>query len=401
MKESKNIWKITTVAIFFVLVFASVVQAIIKINSDVEKEVLFNKKDDTLNEGLKGSSSWEDHFNDGSKIDPSPPGAGASDNYIVESGEVKMINTYSIWTDSEWTRMKPVIISNNGLSLTNYAINFTVNYESEMQSDYDDIRFKHEDYPTIWLDYWIGEKDANSAKVWVEVPILQNGQSMMYLFYGNPFAASQSDFNSVFSWQGLWPNDEQISYHSILEGAWNPDVAYGDNRFLVTWEELISPPVTKVAIKGQLFDNNGVKIGNIFNIRTGNPPYRHQKSSVAFGNGKFFVAWVHWGWPTNPETQDIIGRLVTTGGSVSSDIQICLESSVQDDPNVAYDSVNNRFLVVWEDARNGIGNYNLYGKLFDTNGNQIGNEKNICVASNTQCEPWIAFDSINEQYMIV
>ncbi|GAG91524.1 unnamed protein product, partial [marine sediment metagenome] len=46
-------------------------------------------------------------------------------------------------------------------------------------------------------------------------------------------------------------------------------------------------------------------------------------------------------------------------------------------------------------------NYNIYGKLYDVNGNQVGGEKTICSAANSQCEPWVAFDSVNEQYMIV
>ncbi len=41
------------------------------------------------------------------------------------------------------------------------------------------------------------------------------------------------------------------------------------------------------------------------------------------------------------------------------------------------------------------------GRLYDTNGNPVGGEKNICTAANTQCEPWVAFDPVHAQYMIV
>lgn len=404
-KHNKKYGKIIVFTLFFILITMSVAQALIQFD-------ISNNESITLNSVkiFDGSTQmhplddpyfiWEDGFETLEWVDPDPT---LSYDFELVDGIIQIKNTYSIWTDPDWTRMKPIEITNNvGQPLANYAVHLTIDYDPDMQSDYDDIRFKHDNSGSVWLNYWIENKDSTSAEVWVKIPVIPIGESMMYLFYGNPSAVSESDFYGVFTnWVEEWPNDEQISYHSFVEGAWNPDVAFGSDRFLVTWEELINPPITKVAIKGQLFDNNGVKIGGIFNIRTGNQPYRHQKSSVAYGNGKFFVAWVQWGWPTNPETQDIIGRLVTASGGVGSDIHICQESNVQDDPNVAYDSVNNRFLVVWEDARNGIGNYNLYGKLFDTNGNQIGNEKNICVASKTQCEPWIAFDPINEQYMIV
>ncbi|MDH7517915.1 MAG: hypothetical protein QHH19_06190, partial [Candidatus Thermoplasmatota archaeon] len=34
-------------------------------------------------------------------------------------------------------------------------------------------------------------------------------------------------------------------------------------------------------------------------------------------------------------------------------------------------------------------------------GNPVGSEKTICTAANSQCEPWVAFDPINQRYLIV
>jgi len=71
----KGYWKIAVLAIFFVLIAASAVQAVVKF-STMQEEVIFDEIDDLLEDGGKGSSSWEDNFNDASKIDTSPPGAG-------------------------------------------------------------------------------------------------------------------------------------------------------------------------------------------------------------------------------------------------------------------------------------------------------------------------------------
>ena len=160
-------------------------------------------------------------------------------NYEVASGSVKMKNTYALWTDPAWIRMKPITITNNaGELLYNYAIHLTVTYDSDMRPDYGDIRFKHEGSGDVLCNYWMENYDPSSASVWVKIPYLPTGTSMMYLFYGNPSATSQSDFYSVFTdWEEHWPNDEQISYHSNNEGAWDSDVAYGNGEFLVAWEE--------------------------------------------------------------------------------------------------------------------------------------------------------------------
>jgi len=185
--QKNKILKITAVAIFFSLVSASAVQAVVK--SDVaNKENILNGKDGAapLSSGI-----WEDDFNDATKIDPSPPGAGASDNYVVGSGKVTMIDTYPVWTNPAWTRMSPITITNNaGATLTNCLIRFSITRYADMRSDYGDIRFKREG-DANWLSYWIEDSTVNPANVWVKIPSLPIGASTLYLFYGNPSATAQ------------------------------------------------------------------------------------------------------------------------------------------------------------------------------------------------------------------
>jgi hypothetical protein len=393
---------------YFILLFLTSFSLLL--TSIPAQTIIFNDQNTTLPifsepESVRNDPyyTWQDNFNTEEYIDPA-----LSSDYTLNNGVAQIKNTYTAWTDPSWTRLMPISLTNNqGQPLTDFAVQLTIPYDTDMDSNYTDLRFKHEDYTTIWLDYWIEDRLPTHAKVWIKIPTIPVPPSMMYVFYGNPSASDESDFYAVFtSWQEKWANDEQITYHLPKEGAWDPDVTYGDNHFLVTWEEgqAPNPPYTwlfEQEIRGSLYDGSGDVINSDFPIRTGTSPYRHENPSSAYGDNTYFVAWEHYGSPTDVTTMNIKGKLVSPTGTVGSEIAICNEVSVQADPHVSYDTENNRFFVVWEDAREGVGNYNLYGKLYSNSGTQIGGEKIICNAGNPQAEPWTAFDPINEQYMIV
>ena len=353
--------------------------------------------------------TWEDLFTDATMVDPS-----MSFNYDIAGGVASMKDTYPLWTDPAWARMKQITVTNNaGEMLYDYALHLLLPYDADMRPDYGDLRFKHEGSGDVVLNYWIETYDASSVSVWVKIPYAPMGSSKMYLFYGNPAATSLSDFYGVFTvWEEFWPNDEQISYHGNIEGAWDADASFGNNDFLVIWEEgqAYYPPYTfgfKQELRASMYDSSGARV--VFDTMVYQDDtlyYRNENPSIDYGGGKFFVAWEHYDTVANPSaiTEDIKARTVVRNGNqltLGSVINVCSATDCQADANVQYDSVNNRFCVVWEDARNGESNYNLYGRLYDTNGNPVGGEKNICTAANTQCEPWVAFDPVHAQYMVV
>ena len=410
MKKNKIHMKsgrLVIVSFIVVLLLFSATQAI------VIKETPFDTKTDTSTPLVPLSNenyfTWEDLFDDATRVDPT-----MSYNYEITGGAAKMTNTYPLWTDPAWTRMKQITITNTaGELLYNYALHLSVPFDSDMRTDYGDIRFKHESSGDVFCDYWIENYDTSSASVWVKIPYTPTGTSKMYMFYGNPAATSQSDFYNVFTvWDEHWPNDEQVTYHANVEGAWDPDVCYGNGEYLVLWEEGQPwyPPYTwgfKQEIRASMYDPEGTRI--VFDnlvYQDSTLYYRNENPSADYGGGKFFVAWEHYDTVANPSavTEDIKARTVQRNGNLlqlGSVITVCSATDCQADANVQYDSVNNRFCVVWEDARSGENNYNIYGRLYDTNGNPVGGEKNICTAANNQCEPWVAFDPTHGQYMIV
>ena len=104
------------------------------------------------------------------------------------------------WYNSSWLRRTPVTVTNNVAStLTNYQVRVAVTYDSDMQADFDDIRFTSSDKTTL-VDHWLETKvDSTSAVFWVEVPtIASSSTATLYMYYGNSGASSASSINNTF-----------------------------------------------------------------------------------------------------------------------------------------------------------------------------------------------------------
>jgi hypothetical protein len=87
----------------------------------------------------------------------------------------------------------------NPKNLTDYQVILNVQYDSDMNSDFSDLRFTESDAQTL-IPYWIESYLASdSAKVWVKVPVISaTSVETIYMYYGNSAAASASDGYSTF-----------------------------------------------------------------------------------------------------------------------------------------------------------------------------------------------------------
>jgi hypothetical protein len=89
-----------------------------------------------------------------------------------------------------------------------------------------------------------------------------------------------------------------------------------------------------------------------------------------------------------------------------TDIRLTTDSADQSNPAIAYDPVNNKYLIVWEDDRNFNSNAtDIYGRLCDTtnlnSGNCSGSEFIISSTNAMEKEPAVAFDRFNQKYLVV
>lgn len=106
------------------------------------------------------------------------------------------------WYDASFTKRQRIAISNpNATTYTNLPVKIVVPYDSDMQADFDDLRFT-DSTGTNGITYW-REKTINSASttVWVKLSSLSSsGSAVIYMYYSSTTAPSADDGSNTFSY---------------------------------------------------------------------------------------------------------------------------------------------------------------------------------------------------------
>lgn len=143
------------------------------------------------------------------------------------------------WLDFAWHWRVPITINSND-SLNDYQLQITIDTASlvatgKMQDSGNDIRFTGADGMTQ-INYWIDSgMNTSSTVIWVKVPSIPAGNSMIYMYYGNTSALAASDgdgtfiffddFENGFTPDGKWTIVNQdagsisLSTNNVFQGA--------------------------------------------------------------------------------------------------------------------------------------------------------------------------------------
>lgn len=152
-----------------------------------------------------------------------------------------------------------------------------------------------------------------------------------------------------------------------------PAVASFENgNFVAVWGSLDSAQDgSDSAIKGQLFSASGARIGAEFLVNTAAPGSQFTPAVTTFGEDRFIVTWV-----TTDPAQDGSGNAIkaqifdSAGAKIGAEFLVNSQvSSSQFAPNVA-ELANGGFVISWDDY-NG---FDMKAQVFDAAGGRVGTE---------------------------
>ena len=204
----------------------------------------------------------------------------------------------------------------------------------------------------------------------------------------NPKISSLSDGNFVVIWESNlqdgtgWDIHGQIFYSNGIKkgkefcvndylkpsGA-SPDIASTtSDKFMVVWVDYCNDFFSCGLIIGQIFINNGTKVGDQFQIssNTGFSRYFNNPSVTTLKNNNFIVVWDYEFGRIYIQIVTDIGT--TVGTSISINIPGNTPGNSPSSPLVT-SLANGNFVVVWHYNN---GQYDIYAQIFYNNGSTLG-----------------------------
>ena len=190
---------------------------------------------------------------------------------------------------------------------------------------------------------------------------------------------------------------EEFVISNTFSSQYNPEIAYDsvNRRFLVVFYAYVSG--TSYDIYGQLVNADGTLNGSSFVISNAENEQRYPKVAYDSVNQRFLVVWEDY---RTDEDNDIYGQLINAIDSslIGSNFPIAQGNGDQVSPAaVAFDRVNQRYLVAWNDNQS---NWNIYGQLVNANGTLYGSSLPISTAGEYRINPSIAYDSTNQRFLV-
>ena len=183
-----------------------------------------------------------------------------------------------------------------------------------------------------------------------------------------------------------------------LDSASNPAVAYDSvlDRFLVVWGQYDGYYV----IKGRILESNGTFVGNEIAIGANSDNIGTIRVAYSPFSQQYLVVF------HDVPSQSISGQFIKGDGTLEgSNFTAIAGNSIPNytyamDPNVAYDSVNHRFLIAADAYGNSSPPMAIYGVVLNDNGTVFTSPFSILDSNTFLYPPAIAYDPVNQRFLV-
>ena len=214
---------------------------------------------------------------------------------------------------------------------------------------------------------------------------------LMILLASTGIAAATKPGGVTVSWPVAALAGDQIQ----ADIAYSPDL---DNYLLV----FLSHEGAEWNIYGQILDGQGYVVEALTPIAIGGGEERgHPAVAYNAAAGEFLVVWeetfLNQDW-------DIHGmRLTATGSPIGKSFLIAARNNLERQPDVAYNSVRNEYLVVWKQivGEGGSAMPDISGQRLNATGAALGADFPVTFSNAEEAFPHLAYDRDSNQYLVV
>ncbi|MBI5573349.1 MAG: hypothetical protein HY919_02180 [Elusimicrobia bacterium] len=179
-----------------------------------------------------------------------------------------------------------------------------------------------------------------------------------------------------------------------------PEVAFDGKNYLLVWEDYVGPPAstgtawTNNAILGQFVSTSGLLIGTTFQI---SPVAGTRDVSVKFDGQNYFVLYAD---DNKSNIANIYGQFISTGGAlVGSEVSVSVAAGAQTHGSLEY--CGGKYLAIWLDSRNNSGYIDVYGQFVSTSGALIGSNFAIDISAYPSDNgTTMVYDNVNNKFFV-
>lgn len=181
--------------------------------------------------------------------------------------------------------------------------------------------------------------------------------------------------------------DIRVPQVGVTENAFDPAVSFDGTNFLVVWPRQTDEGYGVVGVRvpaagGAPLDQEPLRLSST--ITDG----QQLTPSLGFDGTSYFLAWVSSRFsPAGIQVSHIYGTRISKEGSpLDGELVVCDAFLLQRSPQVAGDTKNGGFFVVWEDYRKALDSADVYGTRISAGGQNVDGASGMMIAAGTHDE---------------